>query len=101
MFFNFLPWLAFFYSWSFPIHLCPFTDVLRKIFGSLTRKVGFFTEGNEENEDFRSAQRTKPLFSLLSSVRKDSAIGAVRLLSKKRRHACESVTADCELRLSS
>lgn len=29
----------------------PFTDVLREIFASLTRKVGFFAETNEGNED--------------------------------------------------
>jgi len=44
---------------------------------------GFFTEGNEENEDFRSGGGQSLCFLCCLLFRKDSAIGAVRFFSKK------------------
>jgi len=79
-----------------------------KFLDPLRGRLGFFTEGNSEGfrekakaakiladtvwifyrrqrreRRFSQRQRTKSLFSLLSSVRKDSAIGGVRFFSKK------------------
>jgi hypothetical protein len=77
-----------------------FTDVLRKIFGSLTRKVwefladdGFPPSSAADITDHSPGKRKLDCsitFPLLA---------AVRFLSKKSRHAGESVTAGCELRL--